>query len=186
VIAEILKQTAEKMERAVEAAKEDFSTIRTGRANPALFQKIIVDYYGTGTPLGNLASIQVLEARSLAITPYDKGALLNVEKAIRDMPNLGAQPNNDGTVIRVTLPDLTEDRRKEYVKLAKTKAEDHRVVIRNVRSKGNDDLSALKKDGLAGEDDISRAEKELDNLTKLNVDAIDTALKHKEAELLEV
>jgi ribosome recycling factor len=186
VIAEILKQTGEKMERAVEAAKEDFSTIRTGRANPALFQKIIVDYYGTGTPLGNLASIQVLEARSLAITPYDKGALLNIEKAIRDMPNLGAQPNNDGTVIRVTLPDLTEDRRKEYVKLAKTKAEDHRVVIRNVRRKGNDDLSALKKDGLAGEDDISRAEKELDNLTKQHVDAIDTALKHKEAELLEV
>jgi len=186
VIAEILKQTTEKMEKAVEAAKEDFSTIRTGRANPALFQKIIVDYYGTGTPLGNLASIQVLEARSLAITPYDKSALLTIEKAIRDMPNLGATPNNDGNIIRVTLPDLTEDRRKEYVKLAKNKAEDHRVVVRNVRRKGNDDLAALKKDGLAGEDDISRAEKELDNLTKQHVDAIDTALKHKEAELLEV
>ena len=186
MIAEILKQTTEKMEKAVEAAKEDFSTIRTGRANPALFQKIIVDYYGTGTPLGNLASIQVLEARSLAITPYDKSALLAIEKAIRDMPNLGATPNNDGNVIRVTLPDLTEDRRKEYVKLARNKAEDHRVVVRNVRRKGNDDLATLKKDGLAGEDDITRAEKELDALTKQHVDAIDSALKHKEAELLEV
>ena len=121
-----------------------------GRANPAMFQKIIVDYYGTGTPLGNLASIQVLEARSLAITPYDKGALMNIEKAIRDVPNLGAQPNNDGTVIRVTLPDLTEDRRKEYVKLAKAKAEDHRVSVRNIRRKGNDDLAALKKDLVEG------------------------------------
>jgi ribosome recycling factor len=102
------------------------------------------------------------------------------------MPNLGAQPNNDGTIIRVTLPDLTEDRRKEYVKLAKNKAEDHRVVVRNVRRKGNDDLAALKKDGMAGEDEISRAEKELDNLTKQHVDAIDSALKHKEAELLEI
>lgn len=186
MIAEIIKTTTEKMEKAVEAAKDDFGTIRTGRANPAMFQKIIVDYYGTGTPLGNLASIQVLEARSLAITPYDKGALLTIEKAIRDVPNLGATPNNDGNVIRVSLPDLTEDRRKEYVKLARTKAEEHRVAVRNVRRKGNDDLAVVKKDGLAGEDDISRAEKELDALTKKFVDAIDDALKHKEAELLEV
>lgn len=186
MIAEILKSTTEKMEKAVEAAKEDFSTIRTGRANPAMFQKIMVDYYGTGTPLGNLASIQVLEARSLAITPYDKSALLSIEKAIRDVPNLGATPNNDGNVIRVSLPDLTEERRKEYVKLARNKAEEHRVVVRNIRRKGNDDLAVVKKDGLAGEDDISRAEKELDALTKKHVDAIDDALKHKESELLEV
>jgi ribosome recycling factor len=111
---------------------------------------------------------------------------MNIEKAIRDVPNLGAQPNNDGTVIRVTLPDLTEDRRKEYVKLAKAKAEDHRVSVRNIRRKGNDDLAALKKDGAAGEDEIARAEKELDTLTKNFVDSIDNALKHKEAELLEV
>lgn len=186
MIQQILNEATEKMGKAVEAAKDDFGTIRTGRANPAMFQKITVDYYGTGTPLGNLASIQVLEARSLAITPYDKSALLAIEKAIRDVPNLGAQPNNDGTVIRVTLPDLTEDRRKEYVKLAKNKAEDHRVAVRNIRRKGNDDLAALKKDGAAGEDEISRAEKELDNITKSHVDAIDNALKHKEAELLEV
>jgi ribosome recycling factor len=127
-----------------------------------------------------------LEARSLAITPYDKSALLAIEKAIRDVPNLGAQPNNDGNIIRVTLPDLTEDRRKEYVKLARSKAEDHRVSIRNIRRKGNDDLAALKKDGGAGEDEISRAEKELDAITKTHVDAIDNALKHKESELLEV
>lgn len=186
MIAEILKSTTEKMEKAVEAAKEDFSTIRTGRANPAMFQKIMVDYYGTGTPIGNLASIQVLEARSLAITPYDKSALLAIEKAIRDVPNLGATPNNDGNVIRVSLPDLTEERRKEYVKLARNKAEEHRVTVRNIRRKGNDDLALVKKDGMAGEDDISRAEKELDSLTKKHVDAIDEALKHKESELLEV
>ncbi len=186
MIANILKDAGEKMEKAVEAAKDDFASIRTGRANPTIFQKIMVDYYGTGTPLGNLASIQVLEARSLAITPYDKSALLAIEKAIASVPNLGASPNNDGNVIRVTLPDLTEERRKEYVKLARTKAEDHRVVVRNLRRKGNDELAVLKKDGQAGEDDIARAEKELDNLTKQHVDSIDNALKHKEAELLEV
>lgn len=186
MIQDILLEATDKMEKAVEAAKDDFGTIRTGRANPAMFQKITVDYYGSGTPLGNLASIQVLEARSLAITPYDKSALLAIEKAIRDVPNLGAQPNNDGNIIRVTLPDLTEDRRKEYVKLARSKAEDHRVSIRNIRRKGNDDLAALKKDGGAGEDEISRAEKELDAITKTHVDAIDSALKHKESELLEV
>jgi ribosome recycling factor len=186
MIQDILLEAEEKMEKAVEAAKDDFATIRTGRANPGMFQKIMVDYYGSGTPLGNLASIQVLEARSLAITPYDKSALLAIEKAIRDVPNLGAQPNNDGNIIRVTLPDLTEERRKEYVKLARSKAEDHRVSVRNIRRKGNDDLAALKKDGGAGEDEITRAEKELDNITKTHVDAIDNALKHKESELLEV
>jgi ribosome recycling factor len=186
MIQQVLTEAKDKMEKAVEAAKDDFGTIRTGRANPTMFQKIMVDYYGSGTPLGNLASIQVLEARSLAITPYDKTALLAIETAIRAVPNLGAEPNNDGTVIRVTLPDLTEDRRKEYVKLAKSKAEDHRVAIRNIRRKGNDDLAALKKDGAAGEDEIARGEKELDAITKVNVDAIDNALKHKEAELLEV
>lgn len=186
MIQDILLEAEEKMEKAVDAAKDDFATIRTGRANPGMFQKIMVDYYGSGTPLGNLASIQVLEARSLAITPYDKSALLAIEKAIRDVPNLGAQPNNDGNIIRVTLPDLTEERRKEYVKLARSKAEDHRVSVRNIRRKGNDDLAALKKDGGAGEDEITRAEKELDNITKTHVDAIDNALKHKESELLEV
>ncbi|MEY4310883.1 MAG: hypothetical protein RLZ71_809 [Actinomycetota bacterium] len=186
MISEVLASATDKMQKAVEAAKEDFATVRTGRANPAMFQKIMVDYYGTGTPLGQLAAMQNPEARTIVITPYDKSALLAIEKAISAVPNLGATPNNDGNLIRVTLPDLTEERRKEYVKLVRTKAEDARVAVRNVRRKGNDDLAALKKDGLAGEDDLSRAEKELDNLTKTHVDAIDDALKRKEAELLEV
>lgn len=186
MIDQILKTATEKMSKAVESAKEDFATVRTGRANPQMFQKIMVDYYGTGTPLAQLASLQNPEARTIVITPYDKGALAAIEKAIKDVPNLGATPNNDGTIIRVTLPDLTEERRKEYVKLVKTKAEDHRVSIRNIRRKGNDELEALKKDGQAGDDEIARAEKELDTLTKNHVDAIDDALRRKEAELLEV
>lgn len=186
MIEDILKVSAERMDRAVESAKDDFATVRTGRANPQMFQKIMVDYYGTMTPLAQLASLQNPEARTIVITPYDKGALAAIEKAIRDVPNLGANPTNDGTLVRVSLPELTEDRRKEYVKLVKTKAEDHRVSVRNIRRKGNDDLDALKKDGQAGDDELARAEKELDNLTKSHVDAIDEALKRKEAELLEV
>jgi ribosome recycling factor len=186
MIDDILKVSAEKMDKAVESAKDDFATVRTGRANPQMFQKIMVDYYGTMTPLAQLASLQNPEARTIVITPYDKGALAAIEKAIRDVPNLGANPTNDGTLVRVSLPELTEDRRKEYVKLVKTKAEDHRVSVRNIRRKGNDELDALKKDGQVGDDELARAEKELDNLTKTHVDAIDEALKRKEAELLEV
>jgi ribosome recycling factor len=186
MIDQILKTSAEKMDKALESAKDDFATVRTGRANPQLFQKIMVDYYGTMTPLAQLASLQNPEARTIVITPYDKSALGAIEKAVRDVPNLGANPTNDGNLIRVSLPELTEDRRKEFVKLVKTKAEDHRVSVRNIRRKGNDDLEALKKDGQAGDDDIARAEKELDTITKAHVDAIDDALKRKEAELLEV
>ena len=186
MIEDILKVSAEKMDKAVESAKDDFATVRTGRANPQMFQKIMVDYYGTLTPLAQLASLQNPEARTIVITPYDKGALAGIEKAVRDVPNLGANPTNEGTLVRVSLPELTEDRRKEYVKLVKTKAEDHRVSVRNIRRKGNDELDALKKDGQAGDDELARAEKELDNLTKTHVDAIDDALKRKEAELLEV
>lgn len=186
MIDQILKVAAEKMEKALESAKDDFATVRTGRANPQLFQKIMVDYYGTMTPLAQLASLQNPEARTIVITPYDKSALGAIEKALRDVPNLGANPTNDGNLIRVSLPELTEERRKEFVKLVKTKAEDHRVSVRNIRRKGNDELEALKKDGLAGDDEISRAEKDLDALTKTHVDGIDDALKRKEAELLEV
>lgn len=186
MIEQILATAGEKMAKAVESAKEDFATVRTGRANPQLFQKIMVDYYGTPTPLAQLASLQNPEARTIVITPYDKGALGAIEKALRDVPNLGANPTNDGNLIRVSLPELTEERRKEFVKLVKTKAEDHRVSVRNIRRKGNDELDALKKDGQAGDDELARAEKELDALTKTNVDAIDEALKKKEAELLEV
>lgn len=186
MIEQILATAAEKMDKAVDSAKDDFATVRTGRANPQMFQKIMVDYYGTMTPLAQLASLQNPEARTIVITPYDKGALAAIEKALRDVPNLGANPTNDGNLIRVSLPELTEERRKEFVKLVKTKAEDHRVSVRNIRRKGNDELDALKKDGLAGDDEIQRAEKELDSLTKTHVDAIDEALKRKEAELLEV
>jgi ribosome recycling factor len=186
MIDQILKTNAEKMDKALESAKDDFATVRTGRANPQLFQKIMVDYYGTMTPLAQLASLQNPEARTIVITPYDKSALGAIEKALRDVPNLGANPTNDGNLIRVSLPELTEERRKEFVKLVKTKAEDHRVSVRNIRRKGMDDLEALKKDGQAGDDDIARAEKELDTITKAHVDAIDDALKRKEAELLEV
>jgi ribosome recycling factor len=186
MIDQILKTSAEKMDKALESAKDDFATVRTGRANPQLFQKIMVDYYGTMTPLAQLASLQNPEARTIVITPYDKSALGAIEKALRDVPNLGANPTNDGNLIRVSLPELTEERRKEFVKLVKTKAEDHRVSVRNIRRKGMDDLEALKKDGQAGDDDIARAEKELDTITKAHVDAIDDALKRKEAELLEV
>jgi ribosome recycling factor len=186
MIDEILLNTTEKMDKAVEATKDDFATVRTGRANPQIFQKVLVDYYGTPTPLSQLGSLQNPEARTIVITPYDKGALAAIEKAIRDMPNLGANPTNDGNLVRVTLPDLTEERRREYVKLVKTKAEDHRVSVRNIRRKAKDELDALKKDGLAGDDDLARAEKELEAITKSHVDSIDDALKRKEAELLEV
>ncbi len=184
VIAEILADTTARMDRAVEAAKEDFATVRTGRANPQLFQKILVDYYGSPTPLAQLASLNNPEARTIVVTPYDKSSLRAIEQAIRDTPNLGANPTNDGNLVRVTLPELTQERRTEYVKLVRTKAEDHRVHVRGIRRRTKDDLDTLKSD--VGEDDLVRAEKELDALTRAHVDAIDEALKRKEAELLEV
>ena len=183
MISDVLAEAKEKMTKAVDVAKEDFATVRTGRANPALFQKILVDYYGTPTPLGQLASLQNPEARTLVITPYDKSALKEIEKAIVNFPNLGATPTNDGNIVRVTMPELTQDRRKEYVKIVRAKGEDAKVAIRNVRRKAKDDLDALVKE--VGEDDIARAEKELDAITKTHVDQIDAALKVKEAELLE-
>ena len=172
------------MDRAVEAAKEDFATVRTGRANPQLFQKILVDYYGSPTPLAQLASLANPEARSLVVTPYDKSALKAIEQAIRETPNLGANPTNDGNIVRVTMPELTEERRKEYVKIVRGKGEDAKVHVRGIRRKMKDDLDALKSD--VGEDELVRAEKELDALTRAHVDEIDDALKRKEAELLEV
>jgi ribosome recycling factor len=184
VIAEVMTDAAARMDRAVEAAKEDFATVRTGRANPQLFQKINVEYYGTPTPLAQLASLNNPEARTIIVTPYDKSALKAIEQAIRDMPNLGVNPTNDGNIVRVTLPELTEERRKEYVKLVRGKGEDAKVHVRGIRRKSKDDLDALKSE--IGEDELVRAEKELDALTKAHVDAIDEALKRKEAELLEV
>ncbi|SIT73317.1 ribosome recycling factor [Microbacterium sp. RU33B] len=184
MIADVMADAGTRMTRAVEAAKEDFATVRTGRANPQLFQKVLVDYYGSPTPLAQLASINSPEARTLIVTPYDKSALKSIEQAIRDIPNLGVNPTNDGNIVRITLPELTEERRKEYVKLVRGKGEDHKVHLRGIRRKAKDDLDALKSD--VGEDDLVRAEKELDALTRSHVDAIDDALKRKEAELLEV
>ena len=173
------------MDKAIAVAKDDFATIRTGRANPAMFSKVSVDYYGTITPLNQLASFQAPEARMMIVTPYDKGALNAIEKAIRDS-DLGVNPTNDGSIIRVVLPELTEDRRKEYIKIAKGKAEDSKISIRNIRRHAMQILEKLSKDGEAGEDDVRRAEKHLDELTSKHVAHVDDLLKHKEAELLEV
>lgn len=184
MIAEVLAEASDRMTRAVEAAKEDFATVRTGRANPQLFQKVMVDYYGSPTPLQQLASMQNPEARTLVITPYDKSALKAIEDAIREMPNLDVNPTNDGNLVRITMPELTQERRKDYVKLVRSKGEDARVHVRGIRRKSKDELDALQ--GEVGEDEIARAEKELDQVTKSHVDKIDEALKAKEAELLEV
>lgn len=184
MIADVIADTTTRMSRAVEAAKDDFATVRTGRANPQLFQRLMVDYYGTQTPLAQLASLANPEARTLIVTPYDKSALKAIEQAIRDMPNLGANPTNDGNIVRVTMPELTEERRKEYVKLVRSKGEDAKVQIRAIRRKAKDQLDGLKAE--IGEDEVARGEKELDALTRQHVDQIDEALKRKEAELLEV
>jgi ribosome recycling factor len=185
VIEETLLEAGEKMDKAVEVAKEDFASIRTGRANPGLYNKVIVEYYGTPTPLQQLASFAVPDARTILITPYDKSALRDIEKALSDS-EVGANPSNDGNVIRVTIPELTKERRKEYVKIVKGKGEDAKVSVRSIRRKAKDALDKLVKDGEAGEDEGVRAEKELDAITKQHVDSIDDLLKRKEAELLEV
>ena len=185
MIEETLLEAADKMEKAVEVAKEDFASIRTGRANPALYAKVMVDYYGTPTPLQQLASFQVSDARTILITPYDKSALRDVEKALSDS-EVGANPSNDGNVIRVVLPELTQERRKEYVKIVKGKGEDAKVSIRSIRRKAKESLDRLVKDGEVGEDEGVRGEKELDVLTKKHVDSVDDLVKRKEAELLEV
>ncbi|WP_136609920.1 ribosome recycling factor [Sinomonas albida] len=185
MIEETLLEAAEKMEKAVEVAKEDFASIRTGRANPALYAKVMVEYYGTPTPLQQLASFQVSDARTILITPFDKTALRDIERALSDS-EVGANPSNDGNVIRVVLPELTQERRKEYVKIVKGKGEDAKVSIRSVRRKAKESLDRLVKDGEVGEDDGVRGERELDGLTKQHTDSVDELVKRKEAELLEV
>jgi len=185
VIEETLLEAAEKMEKAVEVAKEDFAAIRTGRANPALYAKVMVEYYGTPTPLQQLASFQVSDARTILITPFDKTALRDIERALSDS-EVGANPSNDGSVIRVVLPELTQERRKEYVKIVKGKGEDAKVSIRSIRRKAKESLDRLVKDGEVGEDDGARGEKELDSLTRQHTESVDELVKRKEAELLEV
>lgn len=184
MIEEIFAELRDKMDKAVHVAEEDFATVRTGRANPAMFHAVKVDYYGTPTPLQQLASFQNPEARTLIITPYDRSAMKDIENAIRDTPNLGVNPSNDGNVIRVVLPELTEERRREFVKLVRGKAEDARVTLRSLRRRAKDDLDDLK--GEVSDDEISRAEKRLDAETKTFVEKVDQALERKEKELLEI
>jgi ribosome recycling factor len=185
VIADIIRDAETKMENAIEYAKEEFAAIRTGRAHPAMFAKINADYYGSPTPLQQLATFQVPDARVVLITPYDRSSMSSIEKAIRDS-DLGVNPSNDGNTIRITLPQLTEERRKEYIKLAKTKAEEARISVRGARRAAKEALDKLVKDKQAGEDEVVRAEKQLDASTRKYTEAIDDVLKHKEAELLEV
>ncbi|WP_149201992.1 ribosome recycling factor [Actinotalea subterranea] len=185
MIDETLLEAEEKMDKAIEVAKEDFATIRTGRANAAMFTKVVVDYYGAPTPLQQLASFTTPEARTILVSPFDQGALGNIERALRDS-DLGVNPSNDGKIIRIVLPQLTEERRRDYVKLARHKAEEARVSVRNIRRRAKEELDRIAKDGEAGEDEVGRAEKELEALTKRHVDLIDQVLTHKESELLEV
>ena len=185
MISDIIRDAETKMANAIEYAKEEFAAIRTGRAHPAMFAKLTADYYGAPTPIQQLASFQVPDARMILITPYDKSAVNGIEKSIRDS-DLGVNPSNDGVSIRVTLPQLTEQRRKEYIKLAKTKAEDARISVRTTRRSAKEALDKLVKDKEVGEDEVARAEKQLDAATKKHTDVIDDVLKHKEAELLEV
>ena len=185
MIDQALADAGNKMDKAIEVAKEDLATIRTGRANAAMFNKVVAEYYGTPTPLQQLASFSVPEARVILIAPFDKGAVSAIEKAVRDS-DLGVNPVSDGTVIRVSLPELTEERRKDYIKQARAKTEDAKVSIRNIRRAAKEAIDKSVKNHEAGEDDGRRAEKSLDELTSKHVAAIDELLKHKEAELLEV
>ena len=185
MIDDTLLEAEEKMDKAVEVLKEDFAGIRTGRANPGLFNKMTVEYYGAPTPLQQLASFQNPEPRTILVIPFDKSAMHEIEKAIRDS-DLGVNPSSDGHQIRCVMPELTEERRRDYIKLARHKAEDSRISIRNIRRHAKERLDRMAKDGEAGEDDVHRAEKLLEELTHAYVAQVDDLLKHKEAELLEV
>ena len=185
MIEETLFEAEEKMEKAVEHAKEDLGAIRTGRASPAMFAKITPNYYGTPTPVNQMASISVPEARMAVIKPFDAASLGAIERAIRDS-DLGVNPTNDGTIIRVVFPQLTEERRRDLIRVARSRGEDAKIAIRNVRRHAKDALERIIKDGEAGEDEVRRAEKELDEITGRYVHVVDELMKHKEAELLEV
>ncbi len=182
---DIIKSAEKKMQGAISFAKEDFSGVRTGRANPAMFEKLEADYYGTPTPIQQLASFSAPDARTMLITPYDKGALGAIEKAVRDS-DLGVNPASDGNAIRAVLPELTEERRKEYIKIVRTKAEDAKVAIRGHRRRGMDAIKAQEKDKEIGEDEARTAEKQLDGVTKKYTEQVEELLKAKEAELLAV
>ncbi|CLT24035.1 ribosome recycling factor [Mycobacterium tuberculosis] len=185
MIDEALFDAEEKMEKAVAVARDDLSTIRTGRANPGMFSRITIDYYGAATPITQLASINVPEARLVVIKPYEANQLRAIETAIRNS-DLGVNPTNDGALIRVAVPQLTEERRRELVKQAKHKGEEAKVSVRNIRRKAMEELHRIRKEGEAGEDEVGRAEKDLDKTTHQYVTQIDKLVKHKEGELLEV
>lgn len=185
MIEEALFDAEEKMEKAVSVAKDDLGAIRTGRANPGMFSRVVVDYYGSPTPVTQMSSITVPEPRMVVIKPYEAGQLQAIETAIRNS-DLGVNPTNNGDILRISIPQLTEERRRELVKQAKSKGEDAKVAIRNVRRKAMEELGRIQKDGEAGEDEVGRAEKELDKTTAKYVGHIDELVKHKEAELLEV
>ena len=185
LIALVVSDAGEHMTKAVEHTQAEFSAIRTGRATPALVEHLKVDYYGTETELRQMAGFSVPEARLLVVSPYDKSSLGAIEKALQNS-DLGINPSNDGTVIRLTFPIPTEQRRKELVKVVKQKAEEGRVAVRNMRRNARQELEAMQKDGDLSTDELDRVEKELDRLTQDNVAAIDRLLAHKEQELLEI
>src|SRR4051794_38680400 len=185
VIDDTLLDAEERMDKALSVAREDLGSVRTGRAAPSMFNKIVVDYYGAYTPVPQMASINVPEARMAVIKPYDMSQLQAIERAIRDS-DLGVNPTNDGSLIRVVFPQLTEERRRDLVKVARSKGEDAKVGIRNIRRRPKEELDRIPKAGEAGEDDGRRAEKELDDLTATHVASIDEAMKNKASALLDV
>lgn len=183
MIDELLHEAEAKMVQAVQHVQGEFATVRTGRANAGILHRVMVDYYGSPTPLQQLASVAVPEPQLLVISPYDRGALHNIEKAIQ-ASDLGLNPSNDGTVIRLAFPPLNEERRRELIRLVRHMAEEARVAVRNVRRHGKDNMEAL--DGEVSEDDIRRGEARLQEATDAHIARIDELLQHKEAELLEV
>lgn len=185
MIDETLFDAEEKMEKAVSVVKDDLGAIRTGRANAGMFTRVVIDYYGSPTPITQVSSINVPEPRMVVIKPYEQSTLGAIETAIRNS-DLGVNPTNNGDIIRISVPQLTEERRRELVKQAKSKGEDSKISVRSVRRKAMEELSRIQKDGEAGEDEVGRAEKELDKVTSRYVGMIDELVKHKESELLEV
>jgi ribosome recycling factor len=182
---ELLADAGERMTKSVEATRGEFTSVRTGRASPALLDRIVVDYYGAATPLKQLATISAPEARLLTLQPYDQSSIKAIEKAIMES-DVGLTPSNDGKLIRLTIPELNEERRKELVKVVRHIAEEGRVAIRNIRRDVMHDLRELRDAGEAGADDEHRAEVELQKLTDARIADLDAVLKSKEAEILEV
>ena len=185
MIEEILFGAEEKMDKAVAVAREDFGTVRTGRAHPAMFSKITAEYYGTQTPVNQLASFHIPEPRMVVIQPFDKSSLAAIEKAIRNS-DLGVNPSNDGSIIRLTFPPLTQERRKELIRVARERAEEGKIAVRNVRRHVKDEMEHMEREGQITEDDLRRQEKDLQRVTDHNVAEIDEVLAAKERELLEV